>query len=80
MVREDKQSTEENFITPSTLAKVRRMWQMWYIDDWSVEVIRTGGMDMMIKEIESEHIKIHLVRCFGTYIQISHVISSRYKG
>ena len=59
-----------HFITPSTLAKVHTIWQMWYSDDRSVEVIRTGRMGL-IKETESEeyhrHIEIHLVRCFGTF-------------
>ena len=59
-----------HFITPSTLAKVHKIWQMWYSDDRSVEVIRTGRMGL-IKETDSEeyhrHIEIHLVRCFGSF-------------
>ena len=59
-----------HFITPPTLAKVHRMWQMWYSDDRSVEVIRTARMEFL-KETESEgyqhHMEIHLVRCFGTF-------------
>ena len=59
-----------HFITPSTLAKVHKIWQMWYSDDRSVEVIRTVRIEFL-KETKSEEyhrlMEIHLVRCFGTF-------------
>ena len=59
-----------HFVTPSTLAAVHRMWQVWYSDDRSVEVIRTARTEFL-RETKSEEyhclMETHLVRCFGTF-------------
>ena len=59
-----------NFVTPSTLAELRRMWQVWYNDDRPVEAIRTARKEFL-NETEAEEYhhrtETHLVRCFGTF-------------
>ena len=58
------------FITPSTLADIHEIWQIWYHDDRSAEVIRSGRMELLKKTGSEEYhhqTEIHLVRCFGTF-------------
>ena len=59
-----------NFVTPSTLAELRRMWQVWYNDDRPVEEIRVARKEFL-NETEAEEYhhctETHLVRCFGTF-------------
>ena len=59
-----------NFVTPSTLAELHRIWQMWYNDDRPVEVTRTARKEFL-NETEAKEFHhctdTHLVRCFGTF-------------
>ena len=58
------------FITPSTLANIHKIWQVWYQDDRGVEVIRSDRMELLKKTGSEEYhtrTEIHLVRCFGTF-------------
>ena len=59
-----------HFITPSTLAAVHKIWQMWYSDDRSVKVIRTFRTEFLREtksEVHHRLMETHLVRCFGTF-------------
>ena len=59
------------FATSESLAKVRRIWQMWYNDDRPVENVRTLRSSFLKMSSADDHqnAKTHLIRLFGNYLE-----------
>ena len=59
------------FTTSESLAKVRRIWQIWYSDDRPVKNVKTLRSRFLKVSGADDHqnAKTHLIRLFGNYLE-----------